>query len=287
MGFNSIRLLGIQQLHFENGQPSLLVYNVKGKGKTTSFIGNEEKFLNAYAEILDISEEVGLKVMILLPKLSENETDENQRVNFITKILKKYSERKIIFAYDFFNEPLYFDNDFPDPKTWRTTSTQTYLETYPPYYSRKNEFKELYSEPLIGQNKEVAETDVVNFFDNEVLAGKQDLERFLEQLEAELAKGEKITLVISGFASPKYLRDYNLNLSKRRINTLRKQLQAYEDGLFAQYLNNGSLNIEGQAYGSDSAPQTVSDSQEDIRNSVFSPAASRERRIEIVDIIRN
>src|SRR5690606_21520302 len=73
--------------------------------------------------------------------------------------------------------PLYFDNDFPDPKTWRTSSTKTYLETYPPYYSRKNEFKELFSEPLIGQNKEVAESDVDNFFDNEVLAGKQDLER--------------------------------------------------------------------------------------------------------------
>lgn len=182
--------------------------------------------------------------------------------------------------------PLYFDNDFPDPKTWRTTSTKTYLETYPPYYSRKNEFKELYSEPLIGQSKEVAETDVVNFFDNEVLAGKQDLERFLEQLETELAKGEKITLVVSGFASPKYLRDYNLNLSKRRINTLRKQLQEYDDGLFAQYLTSGALDIEGQAYGSDSAPETVSDSQEDVRSSVFSPAASRERRIEIVDIIR-
>ena len=144
----------------------------------------------------------------------------------------------------------------------------------------------MYAEPLVGQNKEVAETDVVNFFDNEVLAGKQDLERFLEQLESELSKGEKITLVVSGFASPKYLRNYNLNLSKRRINTLRKQLQEYEDGLFTSYLNNGSLGIEGQAYGSDSAPETVSDSQEDVRSSVFSPAASRERRIEIVDIIR-
>lgn len=182
--------------------------------------------------------------------------------------------------------PLYFDNDFPDPRTWWTTSTKTYLETYPPYYSRKNEFKELYSEPLVGQNKEIAETDVVNFFDNEVLAGKQDLERFLEQLKTELEKGEQITLVVSGFASPKYLKNYNLNLSKRRINTLRKQLQQYEDGLFSSYLNIGSLDIEGQAYGSDSAPETVSDSQEDVRSSVFSPAASRERRIEIVDIIR-
>lgn len=92
--------------------------------------------------------------------------------------------------------------------------------------------------------------------------------------------------MVSGFASPKYLRDYNLNLSKRRINTLRKQLQEYDDGLFAQYLTSGALDIEGQAYGSDSAPETVSDSQEDVRSSVFSPAASRERRIEIVDIIR-
>ncbi|MBY5957387.1 hypothetical protein KUV50_04510 [Membranicola marinus] len=182
--------------------------------------------------------------------------------------------------------PLFFDNDFPDPKTWRTTSTKTYLETYPPYYSRKNEFKELFAEPLIGQNKDVAETDVENFFDNEVLAGKQDLERFLEQLEEELEKGENITLVVSGFASPKYLKNYNINLSKRRINTLKKQLQDYGDGLFESYLRNGMLDIEGKGYGAETAPETVSDSQEDVRSSVYSPAASRERRIEIVDIIR-
>ncbi len=182
--------------------------------------------------------------------------------------------------------PLFFDNDFPDPKTWRTISTKTYLETYPPYYSKKNEFKELFSEPLIGQSKEVAESDVDNFFDNEVLAGKQDLERFLEQLTTELEKGENITLVISGFASPKYLENYNLNLSKRRINTLKKQLENYEEGVYSSYLRNGKLKIEGKGYGSETAPETVSDSQEDVRSSVYSPSASRERRIEIVDIIR-
>lgn len=201
------------------------------------------------------------------------------------KIVKKiYLRRGNLESYLVL--PLYFDNDFPDPKTWRTTSTKDYLETYPPYYAKKNTFKELYSEPLIGQNKQVAETDVENFFDNEVLAGKQDLVRFLEQLESELQKGENITLVVSGFASPKYLKNYNLNLSKRRINTLKKQLQNYEDGAFTSYLNSGVLDIEGKGYGAETAPETVSDSQEDVRSSVYSPAASRERRIEIVDIIR-
>lgn len=182
--------------------------------------------------------------------------------------------------------PLYFDNDFPDPKTWNVTSTQPYMETFPPYFSKKNEFRELYSEPLIGENKEEAETDIENFFNNEVLAGKQDLERFLEQLEKEIDKGEKITLVVSGYASPKYLKNYNINLSKRRINSLKKQLSEYENGVFAQYLRNGSLDIEGRAYGSETASETVSDSQEDVRRSVYSPEASRERRVEIVDIIR-
>lgn len=182
--------------------------------------------------------------------------------------------------------PLFFDNDFPDPKTWRTTSTASYLKTYPPYFAKKSEFKELFSEPLIGNSKEIAETDVENFFDNEVLAGKQDLERFMEQLEKEIEKGEKITLVVSGFASPKYLKNYNLNLSKRRINSLKKQLEDYGDGVLAPYLKNGSLDVQGKGYGSETAPGTISDSQEDVRNSVYSPEASRERRIEIVDIIR-
>lgn len=183
--------------------------------------------------------------------------------------------------------PLYFDNDFPDPKTWRTTSTQAYIETFPPYFAKKNEFKELYSDPLVGESKEIAETDVENFFDNEVLAGKQDLERFMQQLKEEMEKGEKITLVVSGYASPKYLENYNINLSQRRIHSLRKELSEYADGILAPYLRNKSLDIEGKAYGDSTAPETVSDSEEDTRLSVYSPEASRERRVEIVDIIRN
>lgn len=67
---------------------------------------------------------------------------------------------------------------------------------------------------------------------------------------------------------------------------MKKQLEKYDDGVFTSYLRNGKLNIEGKGYGSETAPETVSDSQEDVRNSVYSPSASRERRIEIVDIIR-
>lgn len=183
--------------------------------------------------------------------------------------------------------PLYFDNDFPDPRTWRTTSTKAYIETFPPYFSKKHEFKELYAEPLVGESKEVAQTDVENFFDNEVLAGKQDLERFLQQLKKEMEKGEKVTLVVSGFASPKYLKNYNINLSQRRIHSLRKELSEYDNGSLASYLRNKTLDIQGKAYGDETAPETVSDSPEDTRLSVYSPEASRERRVEIVDIIRN
>ncbi len=202
------------------------------------------------------------------------------------KIVKKiYLNRGNLESYLVL--PLFFDNDFPNPRTWSVTTDKNYRETFPPYYSRKSTFTELFSEDLMGEAKETAEADVENFFDNEVLAGKQDLDRFLEQLEEEMSKGENITLVVSGYASPKYLKNYNLNLSKRRINSLQQEIEKYKDGLLTQYISNGKLNIEGRAYGDENAPSTVSGDAEDVRNSVYNPAASRERRIEIVDIIRN
>ncbi|GAA5222214.1 OmpA family protein [Membranihabitans marinus] len=202
------------------------------------------------------------------------------------KLIKKiYLKRGNLESYLVL--PLYFDNDFPDPRTWATRTNKNYQETFPPYFAKKNDFKEMYSQGLAGVEKDAAEVDVENFFDNEVLAGKQDLVRFLETLEEEVEKGEKITLVISGYASPKYLSNYNLNLSKRRINSLQKELEKYNNGVFTKYLRSNMLQINGRGYGSENAPNSVSGDSKDIKNSVYHPDASRERRVEIVDIIRN
>ena len=187
---------------------------------------------------------------------------------------------------DFLPLQVFFDNDQPEEKSWRRTTNKTYAETYPAYYAKKEEYKELFTEPLRGQAKIEAEDDIDRFFDNEVMVGKTDLDRFIEILEEELVKGEKIELVIQGFASPRASAAYNLRLSLRRISSLLNQVNEYSAGVLRTYIRNGQLKITDEAVGEEQAPIYVSDAIEDTRNSVYSVPASRERRVEIIEVKR-
>ena len=100
MGFNSIRLIFISRMHkdsvgyFYNNKEKLYIHK------------NSKKILSALAEYLDIVESFDLKVMLLIRKPIESETVED----FTIELLNKFKNRPVIFSYDFFNEPLYFDN---------------------------------------------------------------------------------------------------------------------------------------------------------------------------------
>ena len=187
---------------------------------------------------------------------------------------------------DFLPLQVFFDNDHPEENSWRRTTNKTYSETYPAYYEKKDEYKELFTEPLRGQAKIEAEDDIERFFENEVKVGKTDLDRFIEILEGELQAGESFELVIQGFASPRASEAYNLRLSLRRISSLLNQVNDYSAGVLKTYIQNGQLKITDEAVGEEKAPIYVSDAIEDTRNSIYSVPASRERRVEIIDVKR-
>ncbi len=46
---------------------------------------------------------------------------------------------------DYLPLAVYFDNDYPNPKTYSRTTRVTYDDTYPPFMARKEEFKELFT----------------------------------------------------------------------------------------------------------------------------------------------
>ena len=58
----------------------------------------------------------------------------------------------------------------------------------------------------------------------------------------------------------------------------------YKEGVFAPYIESNKLIIREKAFGEDAAPKDLSDNKRDRRQSVYSPAASRERRVRILDI---
>jgi tetratricopeptide (TPR) repeat protein len=188
---------------------------------------------------------------------------------------------------DFLPLTLFFDNDEPDKRTYKTKTTLRYEETFPPYYARRQEFIDAWAKPLSGVEKERAEKEVKTFFDKEVKLGNEDLGIFIALLEkALIQENQKVEIVLQGFASPRASAAYNDALSKRRVSSVMNQITKYSDGKLMPFMQNKKLVISEKAYGSRRAPKYVSGSLKDVRNSIYSIPASRERRVEIIKVTR-
>lgn len=188
---------------------------------------------------------------------------------------------------------LYFHNDIPNPRSWDTTSSVNYMDSYYDYIEMIDQYKKEYSRGLKNEKAEDAKDDIADFFIEYVQQGVRDLEQFRDLLLIELERGRKIEMLIKGFASPLAQTDYNVNLTKRRIASLVNYLKAYDGGVFRKYLegtaeNGGELRIIQIPFGEYQADHITSDNPNDVQNSVYSRAAAIERKIEIqsVDVIR-
>ncbi|GAB4280489.1 MAG: OmpA family protein [Marinilabiliales bacterium] len=184
---------------------------------------------------------------------------------------------------------LYFHNDIPNPNSLDTTTELTYEQTYQEYINMIDEYKHEYSKGFKKNEKDDAEERIVDFFENEVKKGYEELEKFCMLMEKLLEKGETVEITIKGYASPLHKSDYNVNLSKRRIQSLVNYLMSYKDGVFAKYTNEDTtggkqLIIRREAYGEETANTTVSDDVKDLVHSVYSPEAAYERKIKIIAI---
>lgn len=188
---------------------------------------------------------------------------------------------------------LYFHNDIPNPKSWDTTSNVNYIDSYNEYIVMLDKYKKEYSVGLKGDKAADAQDDIEDFFLEYVQQGMKDLEQFRDLLLIELQKGRKIEMTVKGFASPLAKTDYNVNLTKRRIASIKNYLYAYDGGVFQPFINKtskegGELTIRQIPFGEYQADQIISDNPNDKQNSIYSRAAASERKIEIqsVDIIR-
>ncbi len=99
-----------------------------------------------------------------------------------------------------------------------------------------------------------------------------------------LKNNEEVEVIIKGFTSPRAQSDYNVNLGKRRISSVRNQFEKYADGVLKPYIDSGKLRITEASFGETTARAGISDNLDDERNSGYHPDASRERRVEIVEI---
>lgn len=179
---------------------------------------------------------------------------------------------------------LYFDNDRPDRRSYKRSTNTDYSETYNAYFPRKDTFMREYAEAYENVSGTRADVEVTNFFDNEVKTQYERFTVFLELLEQELAAGRDYDIILKGFASPRASSSYNKILGARRIDCVRNEFIRHNNGALKKYIDNNLLRITEQSIGEAEAPPGVSDDLDDLVNSVYSPDASRERRVEIIDV---
>ncbi len=187
---------------------------------------------------------------------------------------------------DFLPLALYFDNDEPDKRTRRTTTQQTYMATFEKYFRQKGEYVRQYGSNLKDEALMEAEERMEDFFENDIRRGHDFLLRFSEILLARLNAGDQVEIFIKGFTSPRAQSDYNLALGARRISSVRNHFSTWQNGVFTPYLRSGRLKVSERSFGEDTASKEVSDALDDLRGSVYSIGAMRERRVEIVEIKR-
>jgi outer membrane protein OmpA-like peptidoglycan-associated protein len=183
---------------------------------------------------------------------------------------------------------LYFHNDEPDAKTKAITTKKNYQKTYDDYIVLKPEYLREYSSNLEKEKVEDAKEKVEDFFADSVDVGMNDLTKFAGLLEQVLAKNEKVKITMKGYCSPLASTDYNVNLAKRRISSLRNYFYEYKGGMFVKYIDNkndaeGKITFEDVEIG-ELPVSKVSDDLKDKKNSVYSPFAARERKIQIIAV---
>lgn len=185
---------------------------------------------------------------------------------------------------------LYFHNDEPNPRSIDTTSTVSYYEAYESYIKLVPTYIKENTIGLTNDQKEEAEQITADFFDLQVKKGYDDLRFFTELLLLELEKGNSIKISVRGFASPRAKSDYNLKLTKRRTASLVNHLLLINGGVFKPYFeskaaNGATLSIEQLPFGEYKSALGVSDDLNDQKKSIYSRAASLERKIEIESVI--
>lgn len=111
IGFNTVRIVSIGELDVHssiNGDISIKAYIGNQKDTLIPLEKglNRQKYYDALQNLFDLAEECGLKV-ILLTRIFSEHSSTTKELKLMTQSFRYNSS---LFAYDLFNEPLYFDS---------------------------------------------------------------------------------------------------------------------------------------------------------------------------------
>jgi hypothetical protein len=166
---------------------------------------------------------------------------------------------------------LYFHNDEPDCCTMSISTDKTYKDSYISYFKMEDDYNNY-------------TPNLASFFEDSLQGNFNKLSIIFSHILSDLKEGKTIQLLIKGYASPLHKKQYNINLSKRRIKSFINYAEQYEGGIFTPYIKDDFFQIIELPFGESKATKKVSDDPNDRLKSIYSLAAVLERRIEIVDI---
>lgn len=180
---------------------------------------------------------------------------------------------------------VYFDNDRPNRRSRSKYTNLSYKDTYLRYIKREDQFVDKFTsdleDPVV---KKMSEEQIRDFFKYDVKGAIEKLDLFMSTLEAVLENGHTVAIQLKGYASPRADYKYNLILAQRRVYSVKNQFERYNRGALKKYIKSGKLSITDVSYGESLAPQGISDSINDEKQSVYSVGASKERRVQVVKI---
>lgn len=179
---------------------------------------------------------------------------------------------------------LYFHNDEPDARTTSDTTNLDYRQTYEAYSALRNEYIREYTKGISKAPNTTAEKEIADWFEQKVDKGYYDLVAFASQTLQVLEAGEKLDITIKAYCSPLNYNAYNIHLGNRRAASLNNFFYHYRDGALLPYIQQGKFSIKNESLGEETASKNISDSREDKKNSVYSPNAAIERRVEIISV---
>ncbi|MBK8518464.1 MAG: hypothetical protein IPL55_19915 [Saprospiraceae bacterium] len=192
--------------------------------------------------------------------------------------------RKNLYLHSFVPISLYFDNDYPNPRSKSAFTSASYDKLSNDYLKRQSDYITRYTEPLSESEKLAATNSIESFFQKDVKMGNEKFKVVLDYLIKVLERGDKIELELRGFASPRAKTFYNKILSKRRINSVKNDIMAYNNGALKKFIKSKSLTFKDVSLGESQAKPYVKDDLKDERNSIYNLDAAKERRVEIVKI---
>jgi len=182
---------------------------------------------------------------------------------------------------------LYFHDDSPDSTFNFPKTDKTYDNVYGKYREMEDEYALEYSSQFAKiEDMKLAQNRIKKFFRDNVESEFNQKNEFFEILIKLLEKGESFELFLRGYASPLASKEYNKLMSQRRIDCLKNEIYNVYNGGLKKYLENGKLKLVELPYGESEAPEGISDDPNDPRNSIYSPEAALQRKVQAEAIKR-